>query len=118
MTASQGDSSAIAMRLDNLLAEARCVESALADGREPDTAELEAAIQQVCREVGALPRETGQSYLPRLQDLTDALERIAGAMRGRLDGISAELKQHGARQSAVRAYGKAGTVGGPPDGQR
>jgi hypothetical protein len=117
MTATPTDSG-IDTRLDALLADARGVESALAEGREPDTADLEAGIQRVCAEIADLPRETGQNYLPRLQDLTDALERVGGAMRGRLDGIGAELKQHGARQSAVRAYGKAGTAGGPPDGHR
>jgi hypothetical protein len=116
MTDSPTDSG-IDTRLDRLLADAREVEAALAEGREPATGELEAEIQQVCAEIGALPRETGQTYLPRLQDLTDALERVGGAMRGRLDGIRAELEQHGARQSAVRAYGRAGTPGGAPDGR-
>ena len=116
MTASPTDSG-IDTRLDHLLADARAVETALAEGREPATAELEAGIQQLCAEIGALPRAQGQNYLPRLQNLTDALERIGGAMRGRLEGVGAELKQHGARQSAVRAYGKAGTSGGSPDGR-
>jgi hypothetical protein len=108
---------AIDTRLDRLLADARGVETALAEGREPATAELEAGIEQLCADIAALPRAQGQIYLPRLQDLTDALDRIGGAMRGRLEGLGAELKQHGARQSAVRAYGKAGTAGGSPDGR-
>lgn len=116
MTASPTDH-AIDMRLDRLLADARGVETALAEGRDPATAELEADIQQLCAEIAALPRNEGQTYLPRLQDLSDALDRIGGAMRGRLAGLGAELKQHGARQSAVRAYGKAGTSGGSPDGR-
>ncbi len=116
MTASPTDS-AIDARLDALLSDARDVERALAEGREPETAELEAGIQAVCGEIAAQPQARGQTYLPRLQNLTDALERVGAAMRGRLDGLSAELKQHGARQSAVRAYGKAGTTGGAPDGR-
>ena len=107
--------SAIDRRLDALLDDARAVEAELAAGQEPATDALETGIQQVCAEIGALERKTGQAYLARLHDLTDALERIGGAMRGRLDGLSAELKQHGARQSAVRAYGRAGTPGGTPD---
>jgi hypothetical protein len=117
MTASPTDSG-IDTRLDALLADARSVEAALAEGREPETTALETGIQEICADIGAMPRDSGQCYLPRLQDLTDALERIGGAMRGRLDGIGVELKQHGARQSAVRAYGKAGTAGGAPDGHR
>lgn len=117
MTASPTDSG-IDQRLDALLADARDVEAAFAEGREPATAELEAGIQQVCAEIGELPRASGQTYLPRLQDLTDALERIGAAMRERVDGLGAELRQHGTRQSAVRAYGKAGTTGGSPDGRR
>ena len=117
MTASPTDSG-IDTRLDSLLADARGVETALAEGREPETTELETGIEQVCADIADLPRASGQTYLPRLQDLSDALDRISGAMRGRLDGLGAELKQHGARQSAVRAYGKAGTAGGPPDGHR
>ncbi|MBK1668568.1 hypothetical protein CKO28_11040 [Rhodovibrio sodomensis] len=121
MTASPTDGptdTGIDTRLDALLADARGLEAAFAEGREPETTALEAGIQRICADIAALPRERGQSYLPRLQDLTDALDRIGGAMRGRLDGIGVELKQHGARQSAVRAYGKAGTPGGASDGHR
>jgi hypothetical protein len=114
MTASPPDAR-IDTRLDALLADARTVERDLAEGREPDTAALETAVQELCAEIGALPLETGRTYLPRLQDLTDAMDRISAVIRDRLAGIGAELKQHGARQSAVRAYGKAGTAGGAPD---
>ncbi|MBK1698407.1 hypothetical protein [Rhodovibrio salinarum] len=117
MTASSTDS-AIDTRLDDLLAEARGIENALAAGHEQDATELETGIQNICTDIAALPRESARTYLPRLQDLTDALDRISGTMRGRLDGLSAELKQHGARKTAVRAYGKAGSTSSTPTGRR
>lgn len=105
---------AIDGRLDALLARARADQDALAAGQEPDTQALEREIQAICADIGALPRTRAQAYLPRLEALTETLGGLETAMRGRLDGISAELKQHGARQSAVRAYGRAGS-GTPGD---
>jgi hypothetical protein len=104
-------------RLDALLAQARAVEDALAVGQEPETAALESGVQDVCRRIDRLPRQRGQTYLPRLQDLTDALDRIRGVLSGQLEGLGADLRQHGARQSAVRAYGRARTSGDAPDGR-
>jgi uncharacterized membrane protein YccC len=99
---------AIDARLDALLARARADRDALAEGRTPDMAALERAVGALCREIGALPRAEGQGYLEQLDNLGLALDELQAAMRGQLDGLSAELKQHGARQSAVRAYGRAG----------
>jgi muconolactone delta-isomerase len=114
MTSQIPDSSP-AERLDALRRRAREAADGLdRDGADP-LAQMDGAVQQLCAELAELPRETAQAYLPELHALLAELDRLDQAMRARLEGLGAELKQHGTRRTAVRAYGRAAPA---PGGER
>lgn len=75
--------------------------------------ELHSGVADLCRQLSALPRDEASAYLPQLEALSADIVALDGAMRRRLDEISGELRQHGTRQNAVRAYGRGGPDGGP-----
>lgn len=101
-----------AERLEALRRRAREAAERLDRDGEDELDQLDGAVQRLCTELAELPRETAQAYLPELQALLAELDRLDQAMRTRLEGIGAELKQHGTRRTAVRAYGRAAPAPG------
>lgn len=106
-------SAEIEKQLSELNARVSRVGDAPAEDQTQAVEDLHGGVADLCRQLGALPRDQASTYLPQLEALSAEIAKLDGAMRRRLDEISGELRQHGTRQHAVRAYGRGGPEGGP-----
>lgn len=90
-------------------------ETAVDDGTPIDLGGLEAAVDELCTEARALPREQALHLRPQLESLLGAIDRLAAATRTRLEALKGELREHGTRTQATRAYGATAARERPED---